>query len=223
MKPPYAKAGSQRWLQICVDKRPELLQSALRHVGALGHGETVEWVSPRSVDGFKELRDEQAIDAAGLEPKIPLIDFWPKGGPVWDAIGRSSTGAGLLVEAKANIPEAASTGSKASEESLKKIKSALKEARAYYSPRSEKEWSGLYYQYANRLAYQYFLATRNGLDSRLVFLYFLNAGDVNGPSSETEWQGVTQRIHDALGLPKDLEKFGVFHAYVDVRLLHGLT
>lgn len=223
MKPAYAKAGSQRWLQICVDKRPELLQSALRHVGALGHGETVEWVSPRSVDGFKELRDEQAIDAAGLEPKIPLIDFWPKGGPVWDAIGRSSAGAGLLVEAKANIPEAASPGSKASLASLEKIKASLKEAREFYSPVAEAEWSGLYYQYANRLAYQYFLAKRNGLDSRLVFLYFLNANDVQGPASEHEWESVTQQIHAALGLPMDLQKFGVYHAYVDVRLLHELT
>lgn len=221
--PTYAKAGSQRWLQICIDKRPELLQSALRRAGALDRRETVQWASPLAVDKFKELRDEKAIRAAGLTPKQPLTSFWPARGPVWDAIARTSAGAGLLVEAKAHIPEAASPATGAGEASREKIKAALAEARRYYTRDSKVEWSGLFYQYANRLAYQYFLAKRNGLDSRLVFLYFVNADDVGGPVSADEWKGATRLIHAVLGLPRDLDRFGVYHAIVDARHLHDVV
>ena len=52
-----------------------------------------------------------------------------------------------------------------------------------------------------------------------MFLYFYNAADVEGPESEAEWRGATRLIHALLGLPADLTKHGVFHAYVDAQLL----
>ena len=52
-----------------------------------------------------------------------------------------------------------------------------------------------------------------------MFLDFINAADVDGPISEAEWRGSTKLIHALLGLPEDLTKHGVFHAYVDVRLV----
>lgn len=52
-----------------------------------------------------------------------------------------------------------------------------------------------------------------------MFLYLVNATDVDGPISEAEWKGASRLIHAVLGLPKDLTKFGVFDAFVDVRLL----
>jgi hypothetical protein len=38
--------GSQKLLQVAVNKRPELLLSALRRSGTVGRRESVEWVSP---------------------------------------------------------------------------------------------------------------------------------------------------------------------------------
>ena len=49
------------------------------------------------------------------------------------------------------------------------------------APRSKEDWNGLFYQYRNRLAFQYFLRRLNGIDSSLVFLYFANAVDMDGP------------------------------------------
>jgi hypothetical protein len=43
---------------------------------------------------------------------------------------------------------------------------------------------------------------------------------VDGPLSEAEWTGVSRLIHAALGLPKDLRRFGVFDAFVDARHLN---
>lgn len=215
-----ARAGSQRWLQIGVDRKPELLQSALRRAGALERRETLEWATPRAEDNFREFRDQEALRRAGLSPATPLSAFWPARGPVWDAIGRTSMDAAVFVEAKAHIAEAASPGTTATAASKAKIEAVLGAARRYYGPRSRASWTGLFYQYANRLAHQFFLARVNGLPARLVFLYFLNADDVDGPISEEEWRGASRLIHAALGIPKDLTRFGVYDAFVDARLLN---
>jgi hypothetical protein len=42
---------------------------------------------------------------------------------------------------------------------------------------------------------------------------------MGGPPSVEEWRRATRMIHAVLGLPADLEHFGVFHAYVDARQL----
>lgn len=216
---PYAARGSQRWLQIAVNETPGLLQRALAEAGALQPGEEVEWKSPRAKSDFEEYRDGAALRLLGIQslPVRSLEQFWPKRGPVWDALGVSSTGKLLLVEAKAHIAEAASPASRASARSLEHIERALAEARSHYAPRATAQWSGLLYQYANRLAFQYLLKAVNGLDSCLLFLDFCNASDVNGPPSPAEWRGATELIHALLGLPRDLSQYGVFHGYVDVR------
>lgn len=149
----------------------------------------------------------------------PLDEFWPARGPVWDATGVTSEGYPIFVEAKAHIPEAASPPSRASEPSLKIIERSLVEARRWYAPRAKANWSGLFYQYANRLAHHYFLRRVNGLPSILVFVYFVNADDMKGPTSEAEWKGAIRLIHASLGLPASLESQGVFDSFVDVRRL----
>jgi hypothetical protein len=134
-------------------------------------------------------------------------------------LGVSKAGRIILVEAKAHIAEAASPASSATEASLVHIRRSLAEARSHYAPRAKAEWSGPLYQYANRLAFHYFLAVVNGLPSRLVFLDFYNAEDVQGPESVLEWHGANRLIHALLGLPPDLTKHGVFHAFVDARVV----
>ncbi|MCC2677369.1 MAG: hypothetical protein K0R58_4316, partial [Ramlibacter sp.] len=177
---PYAPVGSQRWLQMAVAEFPDLIDAALVASGAIEPGEKVQWRSPIASTCFEEYRDGAALRLLDIErlPRRALQDFWPNGGPVWDALGVSSSGRLLLLEAKAHIAEAASPASRASPASLAKIDRALSQARAYYSPRAIAIWSGPLYQYANRLAFQYLLREVNGLDSRLVFLNFCNAPDV---------------------------------------------
>jgi len=99
------------------------------------------------------------------------------------------------------------------------IEQSLERARKFYSPRSTSLWSGTFYQYANRLAYQYYLRELNQIPSILIFLDFINAEEMDGPSSELEWKGATRLLHAVLGLPANLEKHGVYHAYIDARQL----
>jgi hypothetical protein len=217
----FASAGSQRWLQVAINRKPELLLGALRRSGAITGRTSVTWYSPLMADSFREYRDGVALAKAGISNlRKPLDSFWPRRGPVWDAIGITSEGRPLFIEAKAHIPEAASPATKASPASRKSIDRSLAEARRFYAPRATADWSIHFYQYANRLAYQYFLRELNQVSSVLVFLYFLNADDMLGPASKEEWHGASRLIHAVLGIPKEITSHGVFDAFLDTRLLH---
>lgn len=218
----FTPRGSQRWLQIAVNRRPQLLTGALQRSGAIGARTLVKWTSPLEKEEFQEYRDCKALEKAGVTPaslRIPLEQFWPARGPVWDALGSTADRHPVFIEAKAHIPEAATPQTKASEASRRLIDESLGKARAWYAPRATTVWSNLFYQYANRLAYQYFLRQLNSVQSSLVSLYFVNADDMLGPMSEDEWRGAVRLIHAVLGVPKDLTRFGVFDAFLDVRLL----
>jgi len=213
--------GSQRLLQIAVERRPELLIRALRKSGAVGRREEIEWVSPIDSDGYREYRDLAALRRLGVPQPLstPLKDFWPTRGQVWDGLAVSSQGRPILVEAKAHIPETLSGPSRASPASLALIESSLRRAQRHLAPRSRKDWNSVFYQYANRLAFQYFLRVLNQIKSSLVFVYFTNAVDMAGPSHEEEWRGAIRLIHAALGVPPHLDRFGVHDAFMDARML----
>ena len=72
-------------------------------------------------------------------------------------------------------------------------------------------------QYANRLASLYFLRHKNNLDAHLVFVNFVNAVDVGGPTSPEAWSAAYLMLHAALGLPErhPLYQF-VHHVTLDV-------
>ena len=110
---PSGPFGSQRLLQIAVNRRPEFLLQALRRSGAVGRREEIEWCSPLAREEFKEYRDRAALKLLGIPTplKRPLKDFWPPRGPVWDALGTADRGRPVLIEAKAHIPEAFSPAS----------------------------------------------------------------------------------------------------------------
>lgn len=209
--------GSQALLRVAVNKRPELLLAALRHAEAIGGRESIKWVSPLAEDGYREYRDTTAIEKLGLQDRLqfPLSEFWPSKGSVWDALAVAGGSRPILVEAKAHIPEINSPGSRATAASLTRIARSLEATRRFMAPRSRASWTGIFYQYANRLAYQFFLRHRNEIESSLVFLCFNNAIDMDGPTSEAEWRGAIRLIHAVLGLPKDLTHFGVYHAFLD--------
>ena len=101
--PSFAVAGSQRWLQIAVNRKPDLLVGALRRSGAIGPRISVEWRSPLEAEHFREYRDGAALAKTGIANlKEPLASFGPARGPVWDAIGITSDSRPMFVEAKAH-------------------------------------------------------------------------------------------------------------------------
>lgn len=218
--PPFAAKGSQRWLQVAVNRRPEVLDRAIREASRV-QGE-IEWLSPLASESFVEYSDNSTFVRLGVEPKVPLSEFWPLRGARWDGLARAASGDVFLVEAKAHIGERVSGGSRALEPALSMIRASLEAVRRDLFPRAaDVDWSGTFYQYANRLAHLHFLRVQNGIPAHLLFVYFLNADDVGGPSEVAKYRGAINVIEHYLGMRRHrLSKF-VHKVFVDVRGLEG--
>lgn len=223
----YAGKGSQRWLQVAVNHRPELLDDPILRAAGL-EGASLQWLSPVRNEKFIEYRDGAALTKLGIaELKRPLEDFWPLRGPCWDGLARTADSDYLLVEAKAHIGEMVSSGSRASEGPKAKIIQSLRQVQREIAPGADEvDWSGTFYQYANRLAHLHFLRQQNGVKAHLVFVYFLNAPDVGGvsggPSTKDEYIGATKVIEHYLGIRNSKISRYIHKIFVDVNELRGI-
>ena len=121
-----AAKGSQKWIQKLVNEKPDLLDSNIRTQLDLPDTEKTIWLSPIAVDDYAEYQDQAFLDLLGIKlPKVPLSDFWPSRGPVWDGLGRSDSGKVFLVEAKSHISEVLSPKTGAGVKSLRQIEKSL--------------------------------------------------------------------------------------------------
>lgn len=196
-----ASRGSQKWLQLLVNRAPHLLDSALgRHLG-LSPADTIAWLSPLADDGYAEYRDEAFMARVGARAeRIPLAGFWPARGPQWDALGRTSRGEPLLVEARAHIPELLSPPCPAAGRSLRAIRTSLDRVKRAVGLHASADWCTTSYQYASRLAHLYFLRTLNQIPAYLIFLYLVGDADVRGPRTAEGWAGALDLVHAQLGI-----------------------
>jgi hypothetical protein len=62
----FATRGSQRWLQMAVNREPALLLDALRRSGAVAPAASVTWSSPLESEKFREYRDGKALAKVGI-------------------------------------------------------------------------------------------------------------------------------------------------------------
>jgi len=199
-RPPETQR-SEHWMRVAANESDDVLNDCIRDAFAWAPTEQIEWLSPMKSDEYAEYYDEEFLERLGLtEVRVPLNDFWPKSGPRWDALARTSSGKLILIEAKAYIEEGVDYGSRAGPESSVKIKGALARAKEAYQASPSAVWEAPFYQYANRLAHLYFLRELNGLDVHLVFLYFADAPDVPKPSSTKQWEGAIRLTEKCLGL-----------------------
>jgi len=214
-----SQKGSQKWMQKVVNENPELLNSMICTDLDLPENEKISWLSPLKEDEFAEYRDNQFVNKLDVKTEKPLEDFWPSGGPQWDALGRSNAGRLFLVEAKSHIPELISSLRAKNEDSIRLIHERLEETKKYLNASVEVEWSHRFYQYTNRLAHLYFLRVLNKLPAYLVFVYFFNDVEQKGPISVYEWEGALKLLHSYLGLGRHrLQKY-ICDLFIDVNTL----
>ena len=208
--------GSLKDIQILINNRKEILDKKLSEV--LEKEININWKSPIKDDQYAEYRDEDFLRILDIESKInsPLEKFWSKRGPQWDALGIDDEKI-FLVEAKANLPEVVSPPTVAGKESKSKILTSFSELKEYLNINNTIDWSGTFYQYANRIAHLYFLRVLNGINAYLVNIYFINDNSVAGPKSIDEWRGALTIIKHYLGIPKKnkLEKY-MIDIFIDV-------
>ena len=214
-----ATRGSEKWLQVLVNERPDLFDALLRSAIKLPTTNKVEWLSPLKADEYAEYRDQSFLARLGVAPsQSSLQSFWPNLGPQWDGLGKTERGDLLLVEAKAHIPEAVTGKSKATNEaSIQKIHEALEKTKQAFAPNADVEWATNFYQYANRLAHLYWLRAVNHLPAYMVFVYFCGDDDMDGPQTREEWEGAIKLLETFMGIRQSKLSQYVVNLFVDVR------
>ena len=212
--------GSQKWIQKLINEKPNLLNSQIRTQINLSDTDKITWLSPLAGDEYAEYQDQAFLDLLSITlPNVSLSDFWPSKGPVWDGLGKSETGKVFLVEAKSHIPELLSPGTGAGVKSLRKIKKSLDETKSFLNSNSEHDWTSTFYQYTNRLAHLYLLRTLNVIPTYLVFVYFANDKEMNGPQSIDEWNGALSLLKSYLGISRHKLSKYITDIFIDVEML----
>jgi hypothetical protein len=205
-----AQRGSQRWIQLLVNEHPLVLNTA---IGATG----ITWLSPLPKDKYAEYRDEDVLQRLGVTAsRRPLESFWPQGGPLWDALGRASSGEVVLVDANAHIAELLAPPSQVPEESLAMVRQSLAETASALGAVPGTDWSARFPQYTNRLAHAHFLHNVNRIPTRLVFLYLIGVEDVHGPRDRAEWDAALTILYEALGIRGKRLRFKT-DVFIDIR------
>jgi hypothetical protein len=119
------------------------------------------------------------------------------------------------VEAKAHVSELESISEAKDSDSQEKIQNSLQKAKSFFGSSSRNDWSRCYYQYANRLAHLYLLKM-NRLPAYLIFVYFLNDSEMNGPKTESEWKEALTWVYSCLGVKESRLRGFVTDIFVDV-------
>ena len=123
--------GSLKWIRLAVNDFPDLLNRRIREALSLAPDTEISWTTPLAEDDFAEYRDDDFIRLTGVQlPKQRLEEFWPARGPQWDALARVGSRGALLVEAKANVPEIVSSGTRAEGASRVLLEKSLSELTA---------------------------------------------------------------------------------------------
>lgn len=213
---PVGTRGSLKWIQRAVNERWDSLEVPL--LEALG-ADAIEWTSPLTSDAYAEYRDESflaRIGQAGLADDLKA--FWPARGPQWDALGVTSAGDVLLIEAKAHIAEMCSPGTAAGPVSRARIEQALDEVAVRLGARPDRAtWSMHFYQLANRIAHLDFLRQR-GVRAWLVLVNFVGDADMRGPTTEEGWDAAYTVAFHVMGLRRGhpLNRY-ILHVYPTVQ------
>jgi hypothetical protein len=201
-----ADAGSRRQIQNYVNWwTEELSQQVLDALFLSSLDVRLRWVSPLESEDFAEYRDEAFLHALGLEGLArKLSEFWPQGGPCWDALAVVELGedpgrcGAMLVEAKSYPAEIYGPGCQAeSDDSRTMIQKALTETKRWLGVREDVDWTGPLYQSANRLAHLYFFL-QGGVPAWLVNVHFVN--DPASPTTREDWKRTLAQVKAELGL-----------------------
>jgi hypothetical protein len=215
IKQPKGTKGSLKWIQYVVNSHPKVLNNPINTFLGFHNSRPIEWLSPKA-DDYSEYRDQAFLDLLGIKlSKTKLKDFWPNGGPQWDALGRIEDNTYFLVEAKAHVSEMDSSSYAKSPKSKSLISKSLNETRDYLKLKPNLDLTKGFYQYSNRLAHLYLLRRLNDIPAYLVFVYFIN-DHTHISTTRDEWHGALQQMHAILGAHKhSLSKY-VIDVFIDV-------
>jgi hypothetical protein len=200
--------GSKRHMQDAVAERADALAESIGETLPELRGRRLTWVSPLAANGYEEFYDEAFLGALGLGAhRSALGEFWPSGGPNWDALAtvEGPEGGVVLVEAKAHVGETPDPDRclAKSPRSLALIEASLLRARAYFGvPDTAPRWTEHHYQVANRLAHLWWLHVECRVPTWLVLLGFTDSSDWRDPLTPDGWRSQVAATLVKLGMPE---------------------
>jgi hypothetical protein len=203
---PEGTKCSLKFFQRAITHSPDILQPK-------GLGK-IEWRSPLEELKKRTYSDKSFLKCFGLEKSWDkLSDFWPSGGPKWYVLGQISPDSPVLVEVKAETKTKTKFGevtsnsckAKAKGKSRSQIIAAFKKVCDDLGIQSthqgwEANWTGKYYQYANRISHLWWLR-KQGLDAKLLFINFIDAKKGEEQACQDEWKDEFAKADRVLGLP----------------------
>jgi hypothetical protein len=209
--------GSLKWIQEVVNDKPVLLNESIKKAICFEKERETEWLSPLAGDDYSEYRDQDFLDLLGITlSRVKLKDFWPSGGPQWDALGRIKDKAYFLVEAKAHVSEIISSSQAKSPTSRALIEKSINETRSYLKLNSGFDLTSTFYQYVNRLAHLYLLRVLNNIPAYLLFVYFVN-DNTHIPTTQKEWEGALELMHALLGAKRHKLSRYIIDVFIDIQ------
>lgn len=187
--------GSQFCIRTWVNREPRefadmILTSSPFIIASSKPEGHIEWLSPLVEDDYKEYRDD-FLTPLGLDKyNSDLRSFWPRRGPQWDCLGwirQNQNDAVLLIEAKAHTSEMSTPSGAKDIESVKLIRESLTRVQRFMGIKPHDWMFSDFYQFANRLAFLYFLNQVVNVPAYLAMVNFVN--DVSyKPTSLAEWR-----------------------------------
>jgi hypothetical protein len=203
-----AFAGSQLQTQLYVNRRTEVLNDAIWAAFPDLAAAPLAWRSPLASDSYREYSDRPFLRVLGFDDvaeKLP--DFWPKGGPHWDALGLvhlpgDDQPGVLLAEGKSYPKElfGLGMGAKPNSDSYDLIVESLAATQAQLgvTGKTPEDWCGRLYQSANRLAHLCWLREQ-GVQTWLVHLLF-TGDEHHDPTTAEQWERAMTEADAELGV-----------------------
>jgi hypothetical protein len=214
--------GAERWIREFTGPRRLELEAAVKAASGGRILAPIRWVSPLEEDDYARYGGEALLRRLGLTlPERSLHTFWPKGGPRWDALGVDGSGAVLLIEAMANVPELLAAPARPDPSSRVRIGAALEEVKEHLGVSSAFDWSTTFSHYTSRLAHLHLFHELNGVDAWLVFACFVGSDEAAGPSTRDEWHEALRTMYRALGLTPLKLPERTIDVFLDVRTEPG--
>lgn len=148
-------------------------------------GDSLDWISPKIEDEFREYQLNNKKISERLKLKEGAFkDFWPSRQSQWDGIAIGESGTLYLFEAKSHLTEIQPGKNGKSEENNRlKYESIMQMAKDVFEIQENEEtrkmWCKKYYQISNRIAFQQKLIqlskdSENFSNVVMVFLNFVN-------------------------------------------------
>ncbi|WP_417353507.1 hypothetical protein [Flavobacterium alkalisoli] len=208
--------GSLKFIQLLINKNQSYINRLIKQSFSEIRDDEIYWLSPLEDDEYAEYRDDSFLNIIGFDPKeIELTKFWPRRGPQWDALAKTKTGKVILVEAKANKREIASSATKAKGKSKQLIIESLLEIKEFMQIKNDVDWSGKYYQYTNRLFHLFYLRIKCNKPVFLVNIYFTEENTVVSTTLE-QFHEAIDSLNKWLGVKNDNLSDYIANIFIDV-------